>query len=184
MNRCLFNLVIAVCLVAGCTSPDPTKVLVAAYLSENLGSDIKVFELSETAAWQAADSTAVLKQRFETEKTAYLDRLNSAIELSKKAIEEAEESKKGGFSILDEIADQTIAQSNSTIDQAEALIEAINGDCKGTVLEDLYNQIESYNTDPDAVLFHLINGKYKNGGEEAEFNLRLSPDLTHVLGPA
>lgn len=171
-------------ILAGCSTPDPTEVMVKDYLAQSKGLDnIEIMELQEPQPWRGADSLQLLKAEFEMQKEEQMGHLQKAIESSKKAIEQANEAKEGGFTALDAMIDETIETSQQQIEEAEALMAALNSDCKGTSLESLYGEIEHYVSVKDSVLWYRIEGKFTGGNaqEPEAFQLMSNKNKTKIL---
>lgn len=186
-SKLFSSAIVAIALLIGCTTSDPTAELVKTRLAEMTGTDaasLKIEEMSEPAPWTAADSAAVLQEELEAKKQEKLDHLYKAIELSKSAIESAEEAKKGGFSALNDMADATIEESYKTIKEAKTMIDKLEtGDYSGTDLEDLWTRISTYSANAETVLLQKVSGKWAaDGGEPQAFEMLLSQDLTKVIG--
>jgi len=184
--RSLAVIICSLFILNGCSTTDSTETLVKNYISESLGVEVNtidIIELNDATPWMTADSLKFLSELLQSEKEVIIGHLESAIEASKKAIDQAEKVTNSGFPALADVAEETIKQSKETIELAREKLEQMDGDLKGTALELLNNRVEKFKSMEDKMLFQILTGKWSGSdGEENDFHLMADQDLSKIIG--
>jgi len=154
-------MLLSLALWAACSTPPPEQALVIEHLARQNGLEpgqIEIIQWNEPVPVLGRDSLALLEQQFEKERARKLEHLHKAIASAEKAIQHAEEGKKGGYASLAPIFDETIEKSQRQLEEAQAIINALENNCQQTSLAELCTAIEHYRSVADSTLGYKLKG--------------------------